>query len=296
MSVSESAKAVNNSHLEPVSQAPTRRWWQHAIASGSHHSGLLRIAQYVARSWDWDPNENLAPRKSVRPKLAILCYHRVGTGGVPLYSALPPAVFEAQMRYLRRRYRLLSLLEICEELARPRTLEPGVAVTFDDGYADTFHEAFPILQKWGIPATVFLAVGAIEAGEAPWYDRIFVVLATLPDVMLQLELDVSRVFRLGSPLDRIRVAGEIVRILRSLPEPQRQRCVAELEAKMIIPSTALRDRMLSWRQIQTMQRGGISFGSHTVSHRVIAQLPTADVLHELTESKRIMESRLGVSA
>jgi peptidoglycan/xylan/chitin deacetylase (PgdA/CDA1 family) len=295
MPFESSAKAMTNPPLQPSLQPPTHPWWRRAIVSGSHHAGLLKLAQHVAGRWDLNPNARFALRKAPQPKLAILCYHRIGTNGVPLYSALPPKVFEAQMRYLRRRYRLLSLRQLCEELAEPRTLDPGIAITFDDGYGDLFHQAFPILEKWNIPATIFLAVGAIDSGEVPWYDRILVIVYLIRSETLELEWDVRRVFQLSSAADRLRVGGEIVRILRGLPEDQRRERVAELEALVTIPKEALLGRMLSWEQIGKMCSAGISFGSHTISHRVIARLSPDEVRHELRESKRVIETHLGTT-
>jgi peptidoglycan/xylan/chitin deacetylase (PgdA/CDA1 family) len=66
-----------------------------------------------------------------------------------------------------------------------------------------------------------------------------------------------------------------------------------LERLVPLPATALRDRMLSWEQIRTMDRAGISFGSHTMSHPVVSRLTPLEMETELLESKRILEQKLG---
>ena len=72
----------------------------------------------------------------------ILAYHRIGTKGAPLYSALPQVVFAEQMRFMRQHYRDSVLKQMLEELQDPNAQGQAVVITFDDGYAGTFTEAF----------------------------------------------------------------------------------------------------------------------------------------------------------
>src|SRR6516225_4039371 len=116
-----------------------------------YHSGALRLAQLFSRRWEISSGSNRLnmigrPRG---PKFAILCYHRVGTGGVPYYSELEPRIFESQMTFLRRAYRVVTLDQLCRELneADPNdtSSDQAVAITFDDGYRDVYTNAWPIL-------------------------------------------------------------------------------------------------------------------------------------------------------
>ncbi len=287
-----SAKAASTS-LDPPCQPVRRGGWRRTLAAGLYQLGFLDVARRASKSWGLDLQRGIHFRRALQPKLAILCYHRVGTRGVPLYSALPPDVFEEQMSYLHKRFRMLSVAELCHEIAEPRSKEAGVAVTFDDGYGDLARYAFPILQKYKIPATIFLAVGAIESGETLWYDRIFAILQVISGQTLELELDVPREFPLGSPFARLEAAQEIMRKLRTLPDARRERLCTELESRAALPLGALSGRMLTWDQIRTMHHAGISFGSHTMSHRILGRLRPEEARHELLESRRLIEERLG---
>lgn len=91
----------------------------------------------------------------------ILIYHQVGAGhGYQL--DVPTAAFSEQMRWLTDRHRVVSL---DTALAARTDTKPVVAVTFDDGYADMFHNAFPLLAELGIPFTLYLTTGPVEHGE-----------------------------------------------------------------------------------------------------------------------------------
>jgi peptidoglycan/xylan/chitin deacetylase (PgdA/CDA1 family) len=279
--------------LDPPVLPPGRAWWRGAAMVGLYWCGLPRLAFQASKIIEWSPSGKFPLRFVKQPKIAVLCYHRVGTKGLPIYSALPPEIFEAQMRYLRHRYKIISVSELCEELINPQLTESAVVITYDDGYVDLFHHAFPVLKKYQIPATVFLAVHAIENNEVPWYDRVFAVLQLLPDTSLDIQLGSLRHFALGSPANRLHVADQIMRELRSLPEELRRNCVSDLEQRVRLPKESLSGRMLSWEQVRSMHRGGVSFGSHSLSHRVMGRLPLEEVEHELRESKEIIEKRLG---
>jgi peptidoglycan/xylan/chitin deacetylase (PgdA/CDA1 family) len=266
------------------------------LASGLYHSGLLGMIRRVSRNHEVQLTDHplwTRWRRAVTPKFLILCYHRVGTGGVPLYSELAPERFEAQMRFLKKHYRIVSLEEVCRGLHEPGISESGVAITFDDGYRDVFTYAFPILRKYDIPATVYLIADAMETGQVAWYDRIFLTFQVLPSGRLELELDCLRSFDLCSVQSRFRAALEVITYLRTLPNAQRKRRCADFERLAELPQEELADRILNWDQVQTMQRSGISFGSHTVSHPVISQLIQAEMETELAESKHFLEEKLG---
>lgn len=270
--------------------------WRNVLANGLYHVGLLRLMQKISDrvEVEFSPQSKWPRwRNANAPKFVILCYHRVGLGGIPIYSELPPEVFEAQMRFLKKHYRLLSLEELCRCLQEPDGCDSGVAVTFDDGYRDVYTIAFPILRKYQIPTTVFLTVDSIETGQVAWYDRIFLILRLLPPGIFEVELDRVRRFELSSVDSRFRAAVEIMSCLRALPDGRRKECCAALERRVKLNQSDLADRMLNWEQVQAMQQAGIVFGSHTVSHPVVSRLAPAEMDRELRESKQILEARLG---
>ncbi len=105
---------------------------------------------------------------AVRPPprgVVVLLYHRVGTGaGVEM--DLAEEAFEAQMRLLAEEAWTVPLEEALSLLAaaEPPPRDP-VVVTFDDGTADFVETAMPILLRYGIPATLYLATGFVEGAD-----------------------------------------------------------------------------------------------------------------------------------
>ncbi|GAO34876.1 polysaccharide deacetylase [Sulfuricella sp. T08] len=100
-------------------------------------------------------------------RILILMYHIIDRARAKQEAkfCLSPDRFEAQMRFLHESGKnLLSLDQIATAIegksAWPTT---GVAVTFDDGFRDTFHHALPVLTRYNIPATMFMLADRIGA-------------------------------------------------------------------------------------------------------------------------------------
>ncbi len=102
-------------------------------------------------------------------RLVILMYHRVND---ELRDGVTVGIeqFDQQMRYLRRHYPLLSVREIVNGEYSTDSRRPLVAVTFDDGYADNYEHAVPILQKHGVPATFFVSTGLMGTDQGFQHD------------------------------------------------------------------------------------------------------------------------------
>jgi len=137
-----------------------RRWW----ISEFNNIDDVRPGQTV-----------VIPLKATNPSgvyangfltVPILCYHRFGPR--PSQLAVTPAAFEAQMDFLARNgYHVIPLARLTGFLERGEPIpRKSVVLTIDDGYRSTFETAFPILRKYGFPATVFLYSDFVGAPDA----------------------------------------------------------------------------------------------------------------------------------
>jgi len=271
--------------------------WRELVIKGLQYSGALRLARRLSKSHEIPPDSSLPfPRFAhvKTPKFIILCYHGIGESGNPLGVAPTRELFEAQMYFLRQNYRVTSLEEACRELRSGSKSEPGVVITFDDGYRSAYTVAFPILQKYRLPATIYLTVDSVETGQVAWYDRVFLAMAVAPSGELQLDLRGPWRFQLNSPEDRLRAALEVVALLRTFSNSVRCECCALLENRIGLPQNALSSRVLTWDEIRTMHQAGISFGSHTLTHPVVSQLEPRELDLELGASKCLLEKKLGI--
>lgn len=274
-----------------------RSFVKEILATALLRTGVLRLVRSFSRRYEEYSGSPFLPtswRKVQTSKFVILCYHRIGSGGVPLYSSLEPEIFETQMKFLRNRYRIVPFDTLAKELEGSGPPEHSVVITFDDGYRDVYRHAFPILRKYEIPATIYLTSNAIESNSVAWYDRIFLALNIVPGDKLDLLLDRPRRFSLPTSEARLRAAEEIISYLRTLPSTRCEEFCLGLENQIPLPPEELANRMLTWEQIREMQQAGIAFGSHTLSHATVSRLEPAALERELSQSKAFLEQRLGV--
>jgi len=95
----------------------------------------------------------------------ILLYHHVAED-TPSSTSISPANFEAHLGYLRDNdFNVIALDRMIDSLRSGQSLpEKSVVITFDDGYKSIFEEAFPMLQSYGYPFTLFLSTEPIDDG------------------------------------------------------------------------------------------------------------------------------------
>jgi peptidoglycan/xylan/chitin deacetylase (PgdA/CDA1 family) len=271
--------------------------WKQVVTEGLYRTGILRVMQGFSQQYELRPNLGRGGhlRRVRSAKYVVLTYHRVGTEGVPLYCSLPCEVFAKQIRYVARRYRVISLRQMVDELQDPDRTGQAVAITFDDGYLGTYTEAFPVLKEYGLPATVYLAAGAVESGEILWYDRLFLRFQKAGSD-LTVMLDKPRTYRFGCFGERIDAAQEAVMYLRTLPDSEREAWCDDFARRIPLSASEVRGAMMTWEQARAMQRDGICFGTHTMTHPVVSRLGAAALRRELGGSKALIETRLNCAA
>ncbi len=174
---------------------------------------------------------------AVTERLPILMYHRIAPDGAAVTGRyrVTPERFEQQVRYLSEAGYYSVSLEDWGRAVTERVPLPGRAVllTFDDGYLDFLTHAWPVLQRYGFSATVFLVTDAI-GGSNEWdhcYGEKLPLLGW--DEILQLQ---AEGVRFGShsathPALTALTAEEVVR------EAARSRAV--LRERLGVPITAL---------------------------------------------------------
>src|SRR5499433_2290316 len=117
----------------------------------------------------------------------ILMYHRVTElPNDPYLLAVTPKHFAEQLEVIRRYGVTMTLRQMVEALQDGKVPKRGVVVTFDDGYADNLYSAKPLLERYDIPATVFVTTGYVEDNREYFCDELERVLlqpGTLPETL-----------------------------------------------------------------------------------------------------------------
>lgn len=259
-----------------VVRAATRR----ALCGALYHSGLLRTALALS--------EPRSARPANRP-FQILVYHRVGLDTDEYVPGVPVSLFAEQMRFLARHYTILPLSALLDA-ARQHAVPPrAVAITFDDGYADTQHHAWPILRRHGLPAVVYLATRLMDDGRPMWNDRVGVIVRETTQTSLNDFAGHPRL-ALATSDDRRRTLRTLLVDLKRRPPGEREALTDDLGARLGVAGDSA-PRMLRWDAVRELQAEGLEFGAHTVNHPILTAVSPDEARREIADSKRIVEEQ-----
>lgn len=225
-------------------------------------------------------------------RLSILIFHRV----LPRRDALQPDIpdadqFDSICRWMRAWFDVLPLPEAVRRL-QDRSLPAGAAcITFDDGYADNYDVASPILHRHGLPATVFVATGYLDGGRM-FNDSIIesVRRAAAPTLDLRdTHWGNIGLFDLSSIDSRRSSFATLLRVVKPWPVKDRIAFCADLQRRAGVAELP-RDLMMSGLQVQNLHRAGITIGAHTVTHPILAELSEDAALNEMTLGRAELQS------
>jgi len=111
----------------------------------------------------------------VRPGACVLMYHRVAETGIFDLSLddwnITPSRLENQFRWLSENADCVPLADVLQMCGSGSRGKPVVALTFDDGFACFRQEVLPLLERYRIPATLFVVTRYVGSGEPYPFDR-----------------------------------------------------------------------------------------------------------------------------
>jgi peptidoglycan/xylan/chitin deacetylase (PgdA/CDA1 family) len=253
----------------------------------------------------------LLPRPA-RP--LILMYHRVAAVRLdPWDLAVHPDAFAAHLAVLRASRRPLALSEFVERARRGTLPRDAVAVTFDDGYADTLRQAQPRLAAAGVPATLFLATSFVGQRVEYWWDELarsilarndgLAEVVTIGGVECRLELAPvddaatdSASWRASDPprTARERLYYALWQRLRTLPAAERDAAMGTLRAVLRAPAPHPDDLPLTAAEVRELAGDSLfEIGGHTATHPVLPALTAAERRRDILEGKRACERLTG---
>lgn len=237
-------------------------------------------------------------------QILILGYHRVLPAVTPtaypfdleLISATPEE-FAWQMAFLRRHFAVWSVGQIAERLHAPASLpERVVAVTFDDGFDDNYHYAFPILRRLGLPATMFVTTDFLSQDAAIWFEFLALAVMRAPIGTLPAFADLPALPTAADEAGRRADLKRLLDAMKVIPEGTRTAYLAAV-ARAIGPELGASarsplSRAMTWDQAREMHAAGIEIASHSVTHPILSQVDDRQLEAELAGSRQRLEDEL----
>jgi peptidoglycan/xylan/chitin deacetylase (PgdA/CDA1 family) len=225
-------------------------------------------------------------------------YHRVGDKNKTIYDqnvfSCNTNEFEQHLKFYKDNFRVVTMSEIDSYITNKTPItDRMLLITFDDGYVDNYHNAYPLLKKYGLTATFFIATDYIGNNILTWWDEIaFIVnvcqLTTISvpfGKKVRIDIDckkkatrkILREFKHERGLN----SSEKLALLRDV-------CVVE---KCAPPALLFMDL----RMLLEMTNNGMDIGSHTCTHQILSHLDYEQQAIEITKSKNFICEYLKVA-
>jgi peptidoglycan/xylan/chitin deacetylase (PgdA/CDA1 family) len=238
-------------------------------------------------------------RLAHRHAALILTYHRFSVGRED--GKTSAADFAEQLEYLMKRYKLVPLSQLAESVIGREDAPPCLAtITIDDGYRDAFEIAYPLLRRFGAPATLFVTSDFIDRRVWIWTDKVrfltkqaisqrftFRACSGLSGGEIPIQLD--------SAASRREAAERVNSTLKQLPEEVKEEAIERLASDLGVQlpkSPPDEFGPIAWAEARKMQANGIEIGSHTLTHPILTRVSDERLSRELRESKSRIEEVL----
>lgn len=231
-------------------------------------------------------------------KIKIFLFHRINPKDDDFWSPMPPKQFERTLKYLKRRFKIVSLEEILnKELKNTTNNQPLAAVVFDDGYKDFLDFAYPILKKMDIPSSMYIVTDSVNKGMPPWTYMLDFSFAKTKVLSLNIDTDILpshlKLTEWKSDKERIAYGKALKPFLKKLSNRDREGIFNQV-IKDFNDIEFPEDLMLSWEEIKYLHNNGVTIGSHSVTHPLLGSIKKEEEIeHELKTSFNIIEKEIG---
>jgi len=225
-------------------------------------------------------------------------YHRIADDAFdPWGLAVPRHTFADQIQWLAKNRTVLDLAELARLHAAGSLPRDAVAITFDDGYASVAREALPIIERFGLKATIFIPASLVERQAEFWWDELSRSIINFRGDRLLAD---GLTFELGArePDDHVWPPGaepatrrqkalhEIWSRIRTRPLDEIEQVLGEVRDQTGADRSSPGDRLMSTGAVREAS-SDVSIGSHAMTH---ASLPM------LKQNERAAEIRSSISA
>ena len=232
----------------------------------------------------------LSPGKT-NGRLSVLIFHRILEKPDPLFPGEPDAEsFDKILTWMKSWFNVIPLTEAVTRLKQKSLPARAAAITFDDGYADNYKIALPLLQKHGLTATIFVSTSFINGG-IMWNDAIIETVRNSNHNLLDLHSLGLGQHDISTYRARSLTIHHLISQIKYIETHKRNELINILVDKSgaELPT----DLMLTTEQLLKLRKAEIIIGAHTESHPILARIEPDLARKEIVGSKNHLQAILG---
>ncbi len=209
---------------------------------------------------------------------------------------ISPQFLEGAIQRLKRKsVDLVSMDEVTRRLNEQDFSRHFAAFTFDDGYRDNLEHALPILERYKVPFTLYIATSFPDRMGELWWVALEQVVAKTNRMVIEIDGQ-ERFFYCDNNSHKNKVYAQIYWWLRSLNDEKRMRTIVRDLGKRYGVDVDLpcRELCMGWPELaQIASSSLVTIGAHTVNHVMLKKWPQEQVIEEMKRSREVIEASLG---
>tara|TARA_Y100000590_G_scaffold346139_1_gene396260 strand:- start:22355 stop:23368 length:1014 start_codon:yes stop_codon:yes gene_type:complete len=230
-----------------------------------------------------------------RGRAAILCYHRVLPDNNLMNKnpqqnqIISESLFDEQMSYLSSNHIVVSMDEMIEHL-KSKSDKFVVALTFDDGYKDNLTNALPILEKYNLPATIYISTRFPEGDCEMWWYELWELISLNNNIIINWGGSIKKMktINYSQKIIAYNIIGNLFVEENYIKQTELMSKIRENNSPISYDSLCLK-----WEEIIKLSNNPlITIGSHAHTHCSLRHLSKEDVFWELSYSKKIIEDKI----
>lgn len=227
----------------------------------------------------------------------ILMYHRFCDHST--MGKVTARILGWQISEIRKYYRICPLSEIVDCLAQGKPAPVNaIVLTVDDGYADFYRFAWPVLKSLEVPATLYLTTRFIDGEIWLWPDKLHYLLWNTGRPHFHIMMDGKEVlFQSHDQVSRKLAWNSLNQYMMKLHPTPRNTLLSEIAdlLEVEIGSAPVPEySAMRWDEIRELATNGIGIGAHTMNHHVLSTLTRQEAEAEIMGSKADIEKKIGL--
>ncbi len=225
----------------------------------------------------------------------VLLYHRVANlANDKQELAVSQENFAQQVYYLKNNYNLLEIESFAEHLKNKVAFpEKSVIITFDDGYADNYYNALPVLEKYNAQGLFYITTSKLNSNSIFWWDALEYAIFKSSNTTKKLTLKIqNREYTFPAGMPSQKVYNALHPLIKYTHYKERdsliERVVVWADDGELYDD---RYRILSHSELTKMSESRSAIiGAHTTDHPVLSLLSKEEQFEQIIQSKAILES------
>jgi peptidoglycan/xylan/chitin deacetylase (PgdA/CDA1 family) len=237
--------------------------------------GALRVARFLTRK---------------RPR--IFMYHSFSESGAP--GTVSQSEFEWQVDIIKRHFNPITLIELTNLINQKKKIPNNtIVLTIDDGYKNFYDIAYPILKKYNVPATFFVATGFINKELWLWPDQLKWLIKSnenKPCCIMFKDYKFTIEGKYQSDWQKIND------FCLSITDTEKHECIIFIAKQLSIELPTKAPDLYapcSWIELDEMEKQGIEIGGHTITHPSLPQVTDDAAIDEIKGCLTEINRKLG---